>query len=713
MASDTSASTLTADPLLELIFENVEDDEVIHQVILSEHSWRFYLTPAVQRCVIIKARFSPPDNSPSMVAVEHRSPSGDELYPPQTWPVAEGNTKIIAMLSPGTNVLHIHPNSDATEATQLKLSYFPILSQPPLHLAAMFASDSDLQIDFEPSKLVPGATDKSTMDTALNKFRLTAYMWQAMIAEDMRIKGLGRRSFRLDESWGIDTTSARFLNGVSQADIWDSGAARMTAKINLLKSTHTMKEIRNAKISEDNPLARNKKRLHAWFTDALQASGLGILTGSARPIVAGLIIDSAWDQEDLFTLGHASMGQHNPLGVSLCVMGSHLVYSWPEYLEQINSFLVDASRPEYGFVSTANAATGTMWEVCSIGQTNFLHQLGHAFSAAHSEGIMRGGCAQHWPRHFVSRTASDRLNGEEGIVVDSETANEATFDIRDLLTFSYLPHFSLPGDRRPVADPLYARYVMPSVHVEELMSREGTMETQLVTFSPAHIVRVVWNGLASDKPSLETQLPGARIPLRQVEEAFSRDERVHLSILAGNGKERIVPNVWDLLVTDKAILPIPGSDAVLHRRSVMCENLERGFIDTDQTKLWRWATLLGKPMAHGTIAPAAEINIRIGCCLLGLYVRFGDGIRVNCGPRFHKMAGGKFQKHFGGHVQDDLLIPPSQSIVRVELARDADILRGVKIFLGDGKVKGALSGGGGFGERCVLGKWLTTLSSAR
>ncbi|KAG6362630.1 hypothetical protein INS49_007722 [Diaporthe citri] len=679
------ATTSTAKPLLHLVFDNVQDDETIYQ-----------------RCVIIKARYSPIDKSPSMTTVQQMSPSGDELYPPQTWPVAEGYTKIIVMLNPGFNVLHIHPNSDATQVTKLRLNYTPILKQPPLHLAVMFGSDSDLDIDFEPSKAVPGFDDRSSIDSAINRFRMTAYLWQAMIAEDMRMRGLGRRSFRLDEDWGIDTTSASFLHAVQQADIWEAGAARQTARIHLIKSDHTVEEITNAKIAQDNPLGRNKKTLHTWFTEALKTSGIGVFTDSARPIIAGLILDSRWVQEDLFVHGHAAMGSHNPVGVSLCVMGSHLEYCWPQYLEEINSYLMDASRPEHGEVSTANAETGTMWEVCSIGQTDFLHQLGHAFGAAHTTGIMRGGCARHWPRHFVVRTAPDRLTGEDGIVVKhGETANEATFDIKDLLAFSLLPQFWLPDDPRLPMDPLFARYMMPSVHVEELEDEEGNLEKQLVASSPANIVRVLWNGEPSERPSLEHQLIGARVPVRQIEESFSRDTTLRLSILAGNGKERVIPNFWDL-VTDPSTIRIPGSDVVLHRRSVMCRNLEEGVDGMQRKTLWRWATLLSKRMEHGTIARANEINIRIGCYLLGLYVRFEDGFRVNCGPRFHKMMGGKYQKHFDGCIPEHLMIPRSQEIVRVEVGRDLSVLRGVTTHLSNGEVKGALSGGAPFEERCML-----------
>lgn len=41
---------------------------------------------------------------------------------------------------------------------------------------------------------------------------MTAYMWQAMTAEDLRCHGVGRRTFRLEEEWTSDTVSRDFIN---------------------------------------------------------------------------------------------------------------------------------------------------------------------------------------------------------------------------------------------------------------------------------------------------------------------------------------------------------------------------------------------------------------------------------------------------------------------------------------------------------------------
>lgn len=644
-----------------------------------------------------------------MVTVEQKSHGGDELYPPQVWPVTKGRFKAIVMLSPGSNMLYFHPNSDTTLGTDLELIYTPNLRYPPLHLAIMIAADSPLRINHDPSKSHSGLYDRGSYQSAMNKLRLTAYMWQAMIAEDMRMKGLQRRSFRLDEDWEVDTTSVRFVHAVQQDDPWEAGAFRQSAKVHILQSTHSTLEIRDARIAQDNPHGRNKKRLHTWFVDALGESPLNIFAEAARPVVAGMIIDATWMEEEGFVLGHAALGSHNATGISLCIFGSHLTYAWPEHVEEIVGCLTDARAPEGYIVSNANATTGSMWEVCSIGQTEFLHQLGHAFGASHNKGIMKGGVAQHWPRHFVSRMAPDRLTGQEGIVVKGKTANDATFDLRSLLMFSYLPHFRMEGDSLPRYDILTTRFMVPHISVEEGKDAEGNPERQLMMSSPAGLVRILWNGDPSYDPTLEEPQEASFVPLGFIEEGFSRAEQIRLAVLSRNGMERFIGNVWDL-IADPSTIYVPDSHIVLHKRSVVCGNLQENPNHFEFTPTWRWATLLTKPMKHGTIARANEIDVHIGDSLIGLYVRFEDGIRVNCGPRFNRAAGGIHEKHFGGHIRDYLMIPSNQEIVRFEIGRDVQALRGLKVYLSNGEVKGALSGGGFYDERCVLGRFLTTLS---
>lgn len=61
----------------------------------------------------------------------------------------------------------------------------------------------------------------SSLEAAIVKFRTIAYMWQALTAKDMRMKGLSGRAFRLDE-YVLDTTSTPSVNTVGQQNRSDS-----------------------------------------------------------------------------------------------------------------------------------------------------------------------------------------------------------------------------------------------------------------------------------------------------------------------------------------------------------------------------------------------------------------------------------------------------------------------------------------------------------
>lgn len=51
-----------------------------------------------------------------------------------------------------------------------------------------------------------GEIDRDPGHDVLSELRTNAYIWQALIAEDMRTTGFGRRSFRLEEEYIVDTT---------------------------------------------------------------------------------------------------------------------------------------------------------------------------------------------------------------------------------------------------------------------------------------------------------------------------------------------------------------------------------------------------------------------------------------------------------------------------------------------------------------------------
>src|SRR3569833_1703942 len=83
--------------------------------------------------------------------------------------------------------------SNPIHASYLTLHMLPPTSSPPLQLAILLAKDSPGTFDAIPTRV---EQENNTLETAIRKFRLAAYLWQAFTAEQMWRNKLGRRAFR-------------------------------------------------------------------------------------------------------------------------------------------------------------------------------------------------------------------------------------------------------------------------------------------------------------------------------------------------------------------------------------------------------------------------------------------------------------------------------------------------------------------------------------
>ncbi|KAH6640297.1 putative peptidase family-domain-containing protein [Chaetomium tenue] len=324
------------------------------------------VTEVYQRCVLVSGKCntdSALEQNDGHVLVETDDGFGKTLFPEQRWPMCHGHFKALLLLSPGLNKVAITTQDDARTET------------PPLHLAILVAKDSPLLMDCPPAKFGGISTAHSDLPAAIAKFRMTAYMWQALTAEDLRAKGLGRRAFRLEEEWSTDTLSQRSQH---------TPAAATVPKVHLIRTDKTVAQLRDANLAQQNPNARQPDDLHKIFTTALLAHGAPFTT-HARPIVAGLILDSHYTTPDTTTtsnnspliLAHAALGSHDPRGLSLGIFGSHLCYAWPRFLEEVPSCLLDPTPPG-DTVGNDNGECDSMWRACAVGQGAFLHEAGIA-----------------------------------------------------------------------------------------------------------------------------------------------------------------------------------------------------------------------------------------------------------------------------------------------------------------------------------------------
>jgi hypothetical protein len=473
---------------------------------------------------------------------------GELIFPTQSYPVAGKYFKALVFLSPGPNLLNISldtppwagPEYVEIPTLLLSLTYVPLLQAPPLHLAIMIAKNSPLLIDCPPAKSGGLSTAHADLQAAIAKFRMTAYMWQALTAENMRAHGLGRRSFRFDEEWTVDTVSQDFLNAASDGSLAEEGSAssamRSTAKINLIRSDETIAVLRDPNVAQQNPLAGDSGALHRYFISALEKHG-GPFDPERRPIVAGLILDSHYSVKKEFVLAHAALGSHNACGTSLGMMGSHLTYSWPRFLEEVAGCLTDPRDPGL-IVRKGNDNFMSMWEPCADGQSAFLHQVGHAFGLPHRAGIMEREYAVHWPRNFLPFTAYCASQMIPGLPeVTNDTENTARWNLNDALFFSHQPHFRLPDDQ-----------------LSRLKHRDAVLDLKVnqeaaslsVTCGLLGVARILLQGITQPAPRVSSPALGFTFYAAELEKKFNRADSLKMHILGMNGKEKTIENVWEM-----------------------------------------------------------------------------------------------------------------------------------------------------------------------
>lgn len=302
-----------------------------------------------------------------------------------------------------------------------------------------------------------------------------------MTAEHMRSKGLGRCPFRLEEEWTTDTVSRNFINArYSEHRADDSKhARRSTAKVSIVKSSKTKKEILYAQGKETTPT--NNNDLFHIFLEALAQHG-SQFDSLTSPVVAGLILDSHYSRCDEQVLGHVSTGRHDYSGISLATLGCHLTHSWPRFIEEINSCLTDAriSRPKS---LNGRGGNSTLWESCAFSQSSFLHAVGLAFGASSdSSSYRKSASARGWQKQFLSGAKELEESSE-----DAGMTGCAAWDLGDATNLRLSPHFALPMDN-PYTEK--GRAALPLVKPEFSENDQGELETILRIASPIRIGRL-------------------------------------------------------------------------------------------------------------------------------------------------------------------------------------------------------------------------------
>lgn len=616
-----------------------------------------------QQCLMITGNCPSFENSDdNFVTVR----AADELYSVSTfqnWPVGKGCWKALIVLGCGKNdvVVDLHHAGGIYDEVRFAVTYQPLLQLPPLHLAIMVAKDSPLQIDCPPSKYGAFPSTHNSLDAAVSKLRTTALMWQAFTAEDMRQKGLGRRCFRLEDDWALHDTFRRPSYAVPL------GLNNMSSqpKVHIIHTEKTVAQLRDPTFAQNNDEADRKEELHMVFERALKAHGPPF-DSVCRPIVAGLIFDSHYDIDSDLILAHAALGDHRSSGISLGMFGSHLTYSWPRSMAEVPDCLADARN-------AGDTVGGTHAEACFIGQGAFLHEVGHAFGAEHTTGIMARTYSRNWGHCFLAH--KEDLSGQA-----------VEWELQDALCFKTLPHFQLPGDDR-----LTGALLWPSPTLE-IPADPDSGEDHIIARCDAGLAAVdITNEEALSK---RIDLLGQKTTCKELRidpTTYSRAHPLGISILALNGRTHIVKDAWRLF-NARSYIMIPGHSTPLRKQSVISAAMPQPQDQDAAEELHEWTVMLKRRSENGSIVRASAIDLRVGATMDGAIVHYADGMQANCGPvrGFNGepfcMGGGESEKH-------DLT--PKDTIVKVELAQRSQTgwgsLDGVRMTLASGQTWGHLN----------------------
>lgn len=362
----------------------------------------------------------------------------DDAFPPINWPVCEGYFKALVYLLPGPNRLRFdltspklsnNNTSNPIHSTLLTIHMAPPLGSPPLQLVLLLAKDSPATFDAVPARI---EKEGNGLETAIRKFRMAAYLWQAYTAEQMCRNKLGRRVFRMEEEWVTGTSNYRDRQ---------NGTMRSEAKVQVVRCDKTIEEIRDIELAQQNP---NASRKGALFDIALKAmrNHFQPLPGQIQ-YCSVMFLDTHWDKKINLIRGHAAIGGGGD-GIALAVFGSHALHSYPSSFEEVIPAFTDCTPTDTNYVANDCNESGSNWEAANIGIGAHLHEVGHLFGCPHEEhGIMLRDYVT-LGRSFITREPySTRTKSKGGLVLMKD---ECVWHRLDLLRFRSHPCFGLPFD---------------------------------------------------------------------------------------------------------------------------------------------------------------------------------------------------------------------------------------------------------------------------
>ncbi|KAI9670117.1 MAG: hypothetical protein M1829_004845 [Trizodia sp. TS-e1964] len=362
-----------------------------------------------------------------------------DSFPPTNWPVYESHFKALVYLKPGPNRLRFdfispklptNSTSNPTHSSWMNINMLPLVNSPPLQLVILLGKDSPGTFDAVPERV---KREGNGLDTAIRKFRMAAYLWQAFTGEQMYRNRFGRRCFRFEEEWQTGSLTARDR---------ETGEMRNEAKIHIIRSDKTVKEIRDLDVAQQHDKATRKGFLFDIAMDAVR-NHFHPAPGQ-KQYVSVLILDSHWDRSAGTIRGHAALGGGGG-DLQLAIFGSQALQSYPTCIEEVVAAFSDCTRTDTNHVANDYGESGSNWEAANIGIGAHLHETGHLFGCPHQEsGVMLRDYVR-LNRTFVCREPYSTRTKAPGLRL-CLPRDECAWHRLDCLRFRSHPCFRLPSD---------------------------------------------------------------------------------------------------------------------------------------------------------------------------------------------------------------------------------------------------------------------------
>ena len=479
----------------------------------------------------------------------------DDAFPSVSWPVSDSHFKLLVYLQPGPNKIRFDfsspklANSSSTNpihASYLTLHMLPPMNSPPLQLAILMAKDSPGTFDATPAR---SEREGNNLDTAIKKFRMAAYMWQAFTAEQMSRNKLGRRAFRFEEEWTTGTSNYRDR---------EDGIMRSEAKIHVIRCDKTVEELRDLNKAQQNDKATDKNALYAVAADAIKEQ-LKPLPGQ-KNYVSVLLLDAHWDTSSKVITGHAALG--GAAGdLQLGIFGSHCLYSYPTSFEDVVPAFTDCTPTDTNFVANDCNDAGSSWEAANIGIGAHLHETGHLFGCPHQEGGIMARDYVVLNRSFVSREAySTRTKTKGGLALQGD---ECVWHRLDCLRFRAHPAFRLPCDPPMNSDAGVQAFAVENGNI---IAKAATGISFVEIYGEGDDVCHSWIEMPIENPALLRQVTLTEQDLRSRLPDGARKGRVRISVKSHGGQSLDIADIKEFTSKQQAVKLKGGKFAFPSRR---------------------------------------------------------------------------------------------------------------------------------------------------